>query len=70
MIKEYKCTWCGNEFERDVNYVQSDTKIGSNPPVPGHKQSISDQVKCYKCGNFISTWDRIEVDGKKIKVRR
>jgi len=69
--KEYHCQWCGNVFTRSVGYAAGGSNMTKNPPVPGKKGALSDQVKCHKCGNFIPTWDKIELgDGKSIKVRR
>lgn len=69
--KEYVCQWCRHVFKQTVGYVQGNTVSGSNPPQPGKRASLSDQVKCRKCGNFMRTWDKIDLgDGKSIKVRR
>jgi hypothetical protein len=69
MLKKYFCEWCGNRFEQNVRYVESEIISGSNPPRHGHKQNCSDQVKCPKCCNFISTWETRIIEGKKIKIR-
>lgn len=42
----YKCGYCGWEFEQKVN-----TSSG------GKHSSVSDQVVCPKCGNFLKTWE-------------
>lgn len=47
-IKDYKCPWCQNEFKQGVRKVR-----GTNG---GKRMSISDQVKCPICLNFIKTW--------------
>jgi len=45
----YECDWCGDEFDRHVGNTDS----GGG----GKHSSVSSQVKCYKCGNFIKTWE-------------
>lgn len=62
MIKKYICPWCGNEFEREVNYVEG-----------GHKGSYSTPVRCSMCGNLIPTWKREKTDRinkKHIHIRK
>lgn len=67
-LQQYKCPWCGDEFKRDVIYVQGDTDAQRG--YKGKKSSLSTQVKCYKCGNFIQTWDTMTIDGRRIKIRK
>jgi len=42
---EYHCNYCGHDFEQKVG------KSGGD-----QHSSVSDQVKCTKCGNFLPTW--------------
>ena len=53
--KIYKCLWCQYEFERNVNKTEGeiDMKKGKY----GKKGTVSDQVACPKCNNFLKTWD-------------
>ena len=53
--KKYLCPWCGNVFEQVVNKVYGEMDLISKKY--GKKGTVSDQVKCSKCGNFIKTWD-------------
>jgi len=48
-LKKYCCPWCNNKFERYVGYVKGGGKRGA----------VSDQVRCFGCGNLIPTWKRI-----------
>lgn len=41
----YRCDWCGYEFDLGVD------NVGDG------KQSVSTQVKCPTCTNFIPTWE-------------
>ncbi len=44
--KHYKCGYCQKEFDKEV---------GTSG---GEKHStVSTQVKCPSCGNFLTTWD-------------
>ena len=47
MLRKYKCNWpnCGYEFEREAN-----TSSG------GKHKTVSTQIKCPKCGNYLKTW--------------
>lgn len=48
--KEYACYWCKNKFKRRVVHEEIYDK--------GKKTyTITSQVKCRKCGNFIKTFD-------------
>jgi rubredoxin len=68
VLKQYKCKFCQNEFEREVRYLRGD--VNPNTKFPGKRNAISDQVKCPKCCNLITTWEKINLgDNKTIKVR-
>jgi len=45
--KQYKCGWCGFEFEKRVVYY-GDSKKGGG----------SSQVVCPNCGRNIPTWEK------------
>jgi len=42
----------------------------NNPASKGKKGSVSDQVKCPKCMNFLQTWPRIDIGGRTIRKGR
>lgn len=52
--KKYKCQWCETEFKQFVWFSpgESDPFRGTK----GKKSSISTQVQCPNCMNFIPTW--------------
>ena len=56
-LKEYCCPWCNRKFERYVGYVKGQGN--------GKRSTVSDQVRCYGCGNLIPTWKKIH--GVKIR---
>jgi DNA-directed RNA polymerase subunit RPC12/RpoP len=69
IYKQYHCQWCGNEFEGYAEYSKgtADPTLGTSK---GKKGSLSSQVKCPHCLNFIPTWDIQIINGKKIKKRQ
>lgn len=50
---KYHCGWCGNDFKRNVRFSQPYNEYGKTSKHGG----CSDQVKCFGCGNFLSTWN-------------
>jgi hypothetical protein len=59
MKKQYKCQWCGEEFERNVKYWKGTNTIEIEAK---HKGCGSSIVVCPKCLNNIPTWKREETD--------
>lgn len=55
MIKTYKCVWCGYVFNQEIERVTGNIDK-TNKQSKGKKGSLSTQVKCPKCNNFIKTW--------------
>lgn len=47
--RDYTCLWCRTKFKQSVGKV---TGIDG-----GKRQTVSDQVRCPKCRNFIPTWN-------------
>lgn len=46
-LVDYKCDWCSNKFSLFIGKYEGH----------GDHQSVSTQVKCNKCQNFIPTYD-------------
>lgn len=65
--REYKCVWCNHEFKSKPRYIKGESD--SIQGYKGKKGSVSDQIKCPNCLNFIPTWDKYKVDNKWIKKR-
>lgn len=49
MLREYECPYpnCGMNFQKPVR---------NSNPTDGKHNSISTQVQCPKCKNFLKTW--------------
>jgi hypothetical protein len=47
-LKDYTCPWCGYKFQQ---YVGTAGGIGD-----AKHSSVSTQVKCKVCNNFMKTW--------------
>lgn len=45
IIKNYKCNWCGCEFEKEIGVYESG--------------QMSSQIICPKCGQFLETWKKV-----------
>jgi len=65
----YHCPWCHYEFQQFVRFVKGIEEM-NNPASKGKKGSVSDQVKCPKCMNFLQTWPRIDIGGRTIRKGR
>lgn len=46
-IRDYSCLYCGNKFKAKAKRING----------PDKHNSISNQIKCTKCGNFLKTWE-------------
>ena len=68
-MMNYHCPWCHHEFKQFVRYVKG-LADPQNLYSKGKKGSVSDQVKCPKCCNFIQTWPRIDIGGRMIRKGR
>ena len=54
VINKYCCGFCGYVFLQDVNTAKGEIDITSGKK--GKKGTVSDQVACPKCNNFLKTW--------------
>ena len=50
----YICGYCGKKFKMDVTKISYASPIGRRY---NQRHSVSTQVKCPRCGNFLKTWE-------------
>lgn len=48
----YRCYWCGHQFEKIVEYRSNRNDVTGD----SNHSAVSTQVKCPSCTNFIKTW--------------
>ena len=44
-LQDYVCPWCGYKFKQYVRTAETNGR-----------HTVSDQVQCSKCDNFLKTW--------------
>ena len=53
MLKEYNCGYCGYKFEKVAKRRDAINLLREK----SQKGTISNQIKCPYCENFLKTWD-------------
>jgi hypothetical protein len=67
--REYHCLWCDHRFYSYACYKKGEADPISNKS-KGKKSSISNQIKCPKCGIFIPTWKKVKIGNEHIHPGR
>ena len=55
-VVNYTCPWCGGEFGQ---------RVGTSDSYNGERKTVSSQVRCPLCKNFMPTWGQRTMRGKR-----